>query len=195
MLTKMRCERGSLVVGPGCRQIELWCAAGFRSNLAEQACLAFARAAERKRDDGQRQRLLRLAVESLDEGRMDGFAGVRDPHLAELSRHDPGLLREYQNAIDRINRNARADRAALTGTSIGLHAFVPVTDDWLANRDEARGAWSQFEAVLARIRARTGLDLTNSPLRPRQSWLASSIRVKQSLISYPMTQMTVQAVI
>ncbi|MDF3148646.1 CHAT domain-containing protein, partial [Streptomyces sp. T21Q-yed] len=136
----------------------------FRSNIAERACLAFARAAERTSEHKERARLLALAVESLDAGRMRGFAEFDAGHLAQLARHDPALHRELEEAVARVQAAARIDRASLTGALVGPRAVIPDAERWLADREEARASRARYLEVLARIRTRTGLDLVDEPL-------------------------------
>jgi len=138
----------------------------FRDNVAEEAGLCFARAAERTADEGERQRLLTLAVESIDAGRLNGFPEYAATHLALLAKHDPGLHQEYTNATARFQAAGRADRTSLTGSFPGSEPLAVIRDaeNWLADREEARAAWAQYKDVLARIQARTGLDLTIEPL-------------------------------
>lgn len=134
-----------------------WIRRLFRANLAEQACLSFARAAERHPDDGRRQSLLALAVESLDEGKMTGFSEYEVAHLAVLSASNPELLRSYDAAIIRINTSTRIDRAFVTGSWVGPPT-ARLDEVWLANREEAHAAWVEFEAIRARIRASGGFE-------------------------------------
>ncbi|MFE0172261.1 CHAT domain-containing protein [Streptomyces sp. NPDC059002] len=138
----------------------------FRDNVAEQAGLCFARAAERTADGGERQRLLTLAVESLDAGRLNGFPEYEATHLALLAKHDPGLHQEYAKAAARFQDAGRVDRTSLTGSFGGIEPLAVIRDpaNWLDNREEARAAWAQYKDVLARIQTRTGLALTAEPL-------------------------------
>lgn len=96
--------------------------ASFRGNLAEQACFAFARAAEHETDQAKRRALTVLAVESLDEGRMRGFAEFEAAHLDEVARVDPELARSYEEALARLRACTRVDRAVVTGRPGGSAA-------------------------------------------------------------------------
>ncbi|MET8760960.1 CHAT domain-containing tetratricopeptide repeat protein [Lentzea sp. NPDC004782] len=138
--------------------------ASFRGNMAEQACLAFARAAEQNTDPAKRRTLAVLAVESLDEGRMRGFPEFATTHLDEVTRVDPELARAYREALARLRACTRADRAVMTGSLTGPKLLVNDSGDWLATRDEARVAAAELDRVLLAIRERTGLDLAMPPL-------------------------------
>ncbi|MFE5923212.1 CHAT domain-containing protein [Streptomyces sp. NPDC056468] len=138
----------------------------FRDNVAEEAGLCFARAAERTVDEGERQRLLTLAVESIDAGRLNGFPEYAATHLALLATHDPGLHQEYRDATARFQAAGRVDRTFLTGSFLETEPLAVIRDaeNWLVDREEARAAWARYKDVLARIQDRTGLDLAVEPL-------------------------------
>ncbi|MFD7409648.1 hypothetical protein ACFV7R_45215 [Streptomyces sp. NPDC059866] len=135
----------------------------FGGNIAEQACLCFARAAEHAGDDDG-PRLLALAVESLDEGRMGGFPELETALADALARHDPGLLEEYRATAASLQSLMGMDRSTLTGSLIGPRASIPDVETWLRARDAAITARARYSAVLDRIRAATGLDMTVGPL-------------------------------
>lgn len=138
--------------------------ASFRRNIAEQACLAFARAAEQESDPAKRRALAVLAIESLEEGRMRGFPEFETAHLDEVDRNDPVLAGTYREALTRLRACARADRAVMTGSLVGPKLLVDDSRGWIATRDEARVAAADLDRVLLAIRERTGLDLAMPPL-------------------------------
>lgn len=138
----------------------------FRANLAEKAALEFARAADQARDTERRQHLLRAAVETLDEGRAADLAatlGRQDYLLGRIEQSHPDLRQRYEASLAKVTAGQRADRAQ---TTMGFRR--PDADfaagPWLANRAAAQAAWSEFDAVRALIRRRTGSNVTSEPL-------------------------------
>lgn len=138
----------------------------FRANLAEQAALQFARAAEQAQDEERRQHLLRTAVETLDEGRAADLAATLGRHdylLGQIEQAHPDLRQRYEASLATVTAGQRADR---THTTMGFRrpdaGFA--AEPWLTNRAAAQAAWSEFDAVRALIRRRTGGNLTSEPL-------------------------------